>query len=126
MDYDELSILIAWMESPFENSGTWTSVDWWEQEMPEEMADIIAELCTGEPKEELIKVRNGLDSIRKEKKQLEDKWGSLPLQEMCRYLQTDALILRHLDAPIGIDDNPIGTYKNIEELLDFLVDLEVK
>ena len=125
MDYEYLSTLIAWMNSPFENSGNWRPVDWWEQEMPEGMAETIVDLCGEEPRAELIEIRAGLSKLSTDKQHLEEKWGTLPERELCRYLQTDVLILRYLNTPIGVDANPIGVYGNIKELLDFLIDLDV-
>jgi hypothetical protein len=122
---DLLNTLIAWMDSPYENSGTWVSVDWWDSEMPEGMVETIKELCAAEPRANLIQVRNGLPQLVVEKKELEEKWGKLPEGELCRYLKSDLIVLRHLNDSIGIDDNPIGSYENIKELLDFVIDLDL-
>jgi hypothetical protein len=68
---------------------------------------------------------NNLPQLVVAKKELEEKWGKLPEGELCRYLKSDLIILRHLNDSIGIDDNPIGSYGNIKEFLDFVIDLDL-
>ena len=126
MDYPELNELIAWMNSPYENSGVWSPVDWWDQDMPEEMAETIIELCTPELRDELTSLREELPGVLDQKQQLEEKWGSLPDAELCRQLKVDLIVLTHLESPVGSDESPIGSFEDLGQLLDFLITLELE
>ena len=126
MNYPELNELIAWMNSPYENSGVWSPVDWWDQDMPEEMAETIVELCTPELRDELTSLRDELPGVIDQKQQLEEKWGSLPDAELCRQLKVDLTVLVHLESPIGSDESPIGGFEDLSQLLDFLITLELE
>lgn len=126
MDYPELNALIAWMHSPHENSGAWSPVDWWAQDMPEEMAEIIAELCAPELRDELKSLRDELPGVLEQKQQLEERWGALPDNELRRQLKVDQIILEHLEGSIGSEESPIGTFESLGQLLDFLITLELE
>ena len=126
MDYPELNELIAWMNSPYENSGVWSPVDWWDQDMPEEMAETIVELCTPALRDELTSLREELPGVIDQKQQLEEKWGSLPDAELCRQLKVDLIVLTHLESPVGSDESPIGSFEDLGQLLDFLITLELE
>ena len=126
MDYPELNELIAWMNSPHENSGVWSPVDWWDQDMPEEMAETIVELCTPELRDELTNLRDELPGVIDQKQQLEEKWGPLRDAELCRQLKVDLTVLTHLESPIGTDESPMGIFEDLSQLLDFLITLELE
>ena len=126
MDYPELNALIAWMNSPHENSGVWSPVDWWDQDMPEEMAETIIELCTPELRDELTSLRDELPGVIDQKQQLEENWGTLPDAELCRQLKVDLTVLVHLESPVGSDESPIGSFEDLGQLLDFLITLDLE
>ena len=126
MDYPELNALIAWMNSPHENSGVWPPVDWWDQDMPEEMAETIIELCTPELRDELTSLRDELPGVIDQKQQLEENWGTLPDAELCRQLKVDLTVLVHLESPVGSDESPIGSFEDLGQLLDFLITLDLE
>ena len=126
MDYPELNILVAWMNNPHENSGVWSPVDWWDKDLPEEMAETIVELCTPELRDELVNLRADLPRVIEQRQQLEDKWGTLSDTELCRQLKVDLTVLVHLESPVGTDENPIGCFEDLSQLLDFLITLELE
>ena len=126
MDYPELNTLVDWMNNPHENSGFWSPVDWWDQDLPEEMAETIAELCSPELRDELVSLRADLPRVIDQKQQLEDQWGALSKGELCRQLKVDLTVLVHLESSVGTNESPIGTFEDISQLLDFLITLELE
>lgn len=125
MDYPELNTLIAWMSEPHEDSGVWSPVDWWPQDLPEEMAETIVELCDPEVRQDLIKLRDELPTLIEKRSQLEAKWGQLPPNDLCRQLRIDMMVLNTMASDIGVDDSPIGTFENLSQLLEFLIELDL-
>ena len=125
MRYEDLYTLIAWMKSPYENSGEWTTVNWWGQEMPKGMADAMIEVCEVETRDALIELRDTLPSMTSSIAQLEETWGKLPIGELRRHLDTDLFVIEHLDSSIGMEDNPLGTFSNLKKLLDFVIDFDL-
>ena len=125
MRYEEIYTLIAWMQSPFENSGTWKAVSWWDQEMPEGMAEAMVEVYHPDVREGLIGLRDRLTEIPAQIEQLEEKWGKLPVGELRRHLDTDLFVLDYLNAPIGVEDSPLGTFSNLIELLNFVIEFDL-
>jgi hypothetical protein len=123
--FEDLHTVIAWMESPFEDSGTWTSVSWWDQAMPEGMAEAIVAVCEPGVREALVGLRESLPATTAAIQKLEEEWGELPMSQILRHVRTDLFVVEHLEKPVGIEDNPIGRMANIGALLDFVIELDL-
>ena len=125
MKYESLYTLIAWMQSPYENSGDWKSVSWWDQEMPEGMADAMVEVCEPDVREELIELRDQLPEMIKSIEQINEKWGQISINEMRMHLKTDLFVIQYLDQSIGMEDHPLGTFPHLKALLNFVIEFDL-
>ena len=138
-----LGELVAWINDPNDTSGSgqgegWKEFQWWVDygELPTRMGKVLEALRTKESDTELRRIQPLLaetpEQFAQVKAAIIEKWGELPARDMQRMVRSKFKIdlsefyLSRLDTHIGhYEVQPIGEFKGIAALVNFVLDLPI-